>query len=192
MSEIDSSDVAPRRSVPLWVQVIVFVGLIGLLGAVALTLNKAQHGSVKVGETIPDFNLKFYDGYKLDGRDNVSLAALKGKVVVVNFWASWCKPCEQEAPFLQSAWKYYEPGGKVVFLGVDYVDTETDARVYLKKFAISYPNGPDLQSSISDLFRITGVPETYVIDRNGVLVQSLISPFASEDEIHSMIDPLLK
>ncbi len=86
----------------------------------------------------------------------------------------------------------YEPTDKVVFLGVDYVDTEPEARTYLTKFGISYPNGPDLQTRISQMFRISGVPETYIVDQNGKLVSSQIGPFTSEAQIRDLIDPLLK
>jgi len=191
MSEINAIDQAPRRGVPVWVQVIVWVGLLGLLAIMAVGLNKAQQGSVQTGDTISTFNLKFFDGYNRQGKNEVSLAELKGKVVMINFWASWCIPCEQEAPALEAAWKSYEPGGKVVFLGVDYVDTEPEARSYLSKFGISYPNGPDLQTRISQMFRIKGVPETYIIDQNGKLVSSQIGPFDTEAQIHTMIDSLL-
>ena len=192
MSEINAVDETPRRGAPVWAQVIVWIGLLGLLAVTAAGLNRAQQGSVKPGDVLPAFNLKFFDGYTYQNKNEVSLADLKGKVVLINFWASWCKPCEQEAADLESAWKFYEPGGKVIFLGVDYVDTEPEARGYLKKFNITYPNGPDLQTRISQMFRITGVPETYVIDQDGKLVASRISPFLSEAEIHAMIDPLLK
>ena len=193
MSETNAVDEAPpRRGVPLWVQIIVWVGLLSLLALMALGLNKVQQGSVQTGDTISAFNLKFFDGYNHQNKREVSLADLKGQVVVVNFWASWCIPCEQEAPALEAAWKSYEPTGKVVFLGVDYVDTEPEARSYLAKFGISYPNGPDLQTRISQMFRISGVPETYIIDQNGKIVASQIGPFDTETQIHTMIDRLLK
>ena len=80
----------------------------------------------------------------------------------------------------------------MVFIGVDYVDTEPEARKYLKKFNISYLNGPDLQTRISQMFRIKGVPETYILDQDGKLVASQIGPFTSEAQIQAMIDPLLK
>lgn len=99
--------------------------------------------------------------------------------------------CEQEAPFLEEAWKHYESDGRVVFLGVDYVDTEPQARAFLKKFGHTYPNGPDLGTSISQLFRIKGVPETYILDNAGVLRYVKIGPFDSADEIRAVVDPLL-
>jgi cytochrome c biogenesis protein CcmG/thiol:disulfide interchange protein DsbE len=93
---------------------------------------------------------------------------------------------------LEEAWRNYQESGEVVFLGVDYVDTETEARGYLEKFDITYPNGPDLRTAISQLFKISGVPETYVIDKNGKLAARKIGPFVSINEITSMIDSALK
>jgi cytochrome c biogenesis protein CcmG/thiol:disulfide interchange protein DsbE len=190
MTEI--SDPAPRRGVPLWIQVIIWVFLVGLLAIVALGLRRAQQGTVQPGQAIEDFTLPLFSGYELDGKGEVHLKDLHGKVVVINFWASWCKPCEQEAAELQQAWTEYEPFGEVVFLGVDYVDTEPEARVYLKKFGITYPNGPDLATRISQYFRTKGVPETYFIDKNGVLWYVQIGPFTSIEQIRAQIDPLLK
>jgi len=122
----------------------------------------------------------------------VHLADFQGKVVVLNFWASWCKPCEQEAAEVESAWNEYKDGGKVVFIGADYVDTEPEARAYLEKFGITFSNGPDMGTSVSQLFRIRGVPETYFIDQQGVLYYVKVGPFASVDEIKSVIDSKLQ
>jgi len=187
----DSTTPAPRRGVPLWVQILIWVLLIGLLAIVAMGLRRAQQGTVQPGQKIDSFSLPLYSGYQLDGKNEIKLEDLRGKVVVLNFWASWCKPCEQEAAEMQAAWKEYEPTGKVVFLGADYVDTEPNARVYLKKFGISYANGPDLATKISQYFRIKGVPETYFIDQEGVLRYVQVGPFTSAAQIRSQIDSLL-
>lgn len=163
-----------------------WIGVFALLTLLAVGLLRNQEGPVTVGETVPDFTLTTFEG------EQISLADLKNKVVVLNFWASWCKPCEEEAADLETAWRIYQPGGEVVFLGVDYVDTETEANVYLEKFDITYPNGPDLRTKISQAFRIRGVPETYIIDKDGKLAAFKISPFLSLAEIQGMIDPLLE
>ena len=181
-----------RRAVPAWIQIIIWAFLVGLLVIVAMGLSRAQQGTVQPGQIIDDFALTFYSGYEFNEANEIKLSDLRGKVVVINFWASWCKPCEQEAAELQQAWLEYEPTGEVVFLGVDYVDTETDARVYLKKFGITYPNGSDLGTKISQYFRIKGVPETYFVDKNGVLQYVQVGPFTSLDQIRAQIDPLLK
>ena len=186
MSEIVTQTSAQEnRSRPHWGRIAVWGGLILLLAVVGLGLVRAQKGPVGQGQVVPEFTLSTFDG------KSISLSSLKGSVVVVNFWASWCKPCEQEAADMESAWKYYEPGGKVVFLGVDYVDTEPEARAYLAKFGITYQNGPDLGTRISQAFRIRGVPETYIVDRTGKLAYFQYGPFTSIDEIKAQIDPLL-
>jgi len=153
MSEINSApkpevQEAPKRGVPVWAQVIVWVALLGLLTVMALGLRRTQQKPIQVGDVLPDFTLSFFDGYQQQGKSEIQLSALKGKVVVINFWASWCKPCEQEAAEMEAAWRSYLPGEQVVFVGVDYVDTEPEARGYLKKFEITYPNGPDLGTRI--------------------------------------------
>ena len=192
MSETNPTPAPERKGVPLWVQILVWVGLFALLIVVALGLRRSQQGTVQVGDTIPSFTLTLFDDYTYQNQNEVTLADLKGKVVVINFWASWCKPCEQEAAELEAAWRYYEPSGEVVFLGIDYVDTEPEARGYLRKFSITFPNGPDMGTRISQMFRIKGVPETYFIDQNGVLKYVQVGPFASEEEIHNVIESLLK
>jgi len=180
-----------RRGVALWVQIVIWVVLVGFLAFLALGLNRAQQGTVQPGQKIDNFTLPLFSGYEIDGKSEVQLEDLRGKVVVINFWASWCKPCEQEAAELQRAWEEYEPTRQVVFLGVDYVDTEPEARVYLKKFGITFANGPDLATRISQYFRIKGVPETYFVDKQGVLQYVQVGPFTSIDQIRAQIDPLL-
>jgi cytochrome c biogenesis protein CcmG/thiol:disulfide interchange protein DsbE len=175
-----------QRRLPTWIIALSFVILFGFLALIAWGLKRAQAGPITVGQNVPPFSLTTFDGVTYNTAD------LKGKVVVVNFWASWCKPCEQEAAEMQTTWQMYEPGQQVVFLGVDYVDTEPEARKYLDKFSITYPNGPDMRTEVSQMFRIRGVPETYILDREGRLAYVKIGPFTSVGEIQTVIDGLLQ
>ena len=161
----------------------------GVLGLLLLFLTigliRSQKGQVNVGEVAPDFEL-------ISFQDNTyQLADFRGSVVVVNFWASWCESCKPEARDLEAAFQYYLDRGDVVFLGVDYVDTEPEALAYLEEFGITYPNGPDLRTEISQAYRIRGVPETFVIDQEGIVAHVQIGPFQSLEDILSRIDPLL-
>ncbi|OGO36430.1 MAG: hypothetical protein A2W35_15815 [Chloroflexi bacterium RBG_16_57_11] len=171
---------------PRWGRILAWTGLFALLVLVFFGLLRAQKGQFKIGERAPNFTLTSFDGQTYD------LADLRGKVVVMNLWASWCKPCEQEAADLEAAWRHYQPRGDVVFLGVAWTDTDKKSLEYLDRFDITYPNGPDLGTRIAQAYRITGVPETYVIDREGVLSYVKFSPFLSVDEIIAVVDPVLE
>ncbi len=188
MQEANSSS---NRRVPSWAQALIWIVLAGLLVLVGMGLRRSQQGTVQPGERIPDFSLTFFSGYEYHGLPSIRNSDLRGKVVLINFWASWCKPCEQEAPVLEETWEHYRSNKDVVFLGVDYVDTEPAARLFLKKFNNTYPNGPDTGTAISQLFRIKGVPETYILDTDGVLRYVGIGPFANAGQIEAVIDPLL-
>jgi len=166
--------------------VLAWVGVILLLGILFLGLYQSQKGQMKVGERAPDFALITFDGVEYKSSD------LTGKVVLLNIWASWCMPCEQEAKYLEEAWRYYRPQGDVVFLGVAWTDTDKKSLEYLKRFDITYPNGPDLGTRIFTSFRATGVPETYIIDRKGIVTNVILRPFMSLNEIRTAIDQVLE
>lgn len=143
----------------LW-QGLAFILLLAFLALLAYGLRLQSEPGPRVGQPAPPFTLSLFDGGQL------SLEDLRGQVVVVNFWASWCQPCRVEAPLLEQTWRRYRDRG-VVFVGIDYVDTEPKALEYLREFDVTYPNGPDLGSQISRRYRIQGVPETFFIDRQG-------------------------
>ena len=166
-------------------KVLLWGGLALLAVVLSVGLYRSQQGQVSVGESAPDFELVSFEG------ESYQLSDLRGSVVVVNFWASWCESCKPEARDLEAAHQYYQPRGDVLFLGVDYVDTEPEALAYIEEFGITYPNGPDLRTEISQAFRIRGVPETFVIDQSGMIAHLQIGPFRSLDQILAIIDPLL-
>lgn len=184
-TETVREEVRPR-SRPRWGRILVWTGLLALLAVVGLQLIKTQQGPVGLGRPVPAYTLTTFDD------SQISSADLAGKVVVINFWASWCKPCEQEAAELEEAWRFYQPRGDVVFLGIAYTDTEKKALGYLERFGITYPNGPDLGTRISHAFGITGVPETYIVDRDGNLAHFKKGPFNSLAEIRRAVDSVVE
>ncbi len=136
-----------------WGLALAWLLLLGLLALVAAQLRNSLRGMLARGEKAPSFTLTTFDEQTIDSAD------FAGKVVLINIWASWCKPCEQEAHFLAQAWEQYAGRGDVLFLGIDYVDTDKEAIAYLNKFGITYPNGPDLGTSILHTFSAQGVPD---------------------------------
>jgi cytochrome c biogenesis protein CcmG/thiol:disulfide interchange protein DsbE len=142
------------------------VGAAGLLTALLLLIFAAavtgSTTSLAPGDVAPDFELTTYDGEPLRLHD------LRGKVVVLNFWASWCVECELEAGTLEALWQSRGPQD-VVVIGVAYMDTQPASRRFLEEWGITYPNAPDMGGRVSRAYRLTGVPETVVIDRDGRL-----------------------
>jgi len=110
----------------------------------------------------PDFTLPSFEG------EPVTLSDLWGRVVVLNFWASWCPPCRQEMPAFQRVWDAYRDKG-VLFLGINIQDDEAEARAFLREFGITYPNLLDPPGRVATLYGAVGIPSTFVIAQDGTL-----------------------
>jgi cytochrome c biogenesis protein CcmG, thiol:disulfide interchange protein DsbE len=184
---MDTSPSTPAlRKLPRWVIILAFIALLAFLALIYGALTRSLQGPLNIGDSLRQFSVTSFNGQV------VNTADYNGKVIVINFWASWCIPCENEAAFLEKAWEKYQDDGQVLFLGLDYADTEPEAKAYLQKYNITYLNGPDLGTRISHSFRMTGVPETYFFDRNGKLAYKQFGEFTSANEITAIIDGLIK
>jgi len=146
-------------------------------GLLALLIWKVAQGSqneAKIGKPAPDFTLG-----RLDRAGSLQLSSLRGKVVVLNFWASWCQPCKLEAPDLAASAKKWS--GRVVVLGVDVNDPSGDARGFMRKYGITYPIVHDNKNVTSPKYGLTGLPETFFLDRRGRIVSHVISGIKAAD-----------
>ena len=150
-----------------------------VLLAVRLWQTNVQ-GQRAAGEA-PELRFTTFDGEDIDLRE------LRGKGVVINFWASWCTPCREEADLLEQTWRREKDNG-IVFLGLDYLDQEPAALAYLKEFDITYPNGPDLRSQAARRYRIQGVPETFFISPDGKIVKTVVGPIANQQELDALLE----
>ena len=150
-------------------QVVALACVAGLLSLLVWRLTHQEHAPA-VGAAAPTFTLK-----RLDGGGTVSLAALRGQPVVLNFWASWCGPCKTEAKALEQAWSTYRGRG-VAFVGVDFHDVTGDARRFVAAHKLTFPMVQDGSGDVTGSYGITQVPETYVLDRQGRIVAHLAGP----------------
>jgi cytochrome c biogenesis protein CcmG/thiol:disulfide interchange protein DsbE len=151
-------------------QVVALVGVAALLGLlvwrVAFKDTTGAADELAAGKLVdaPAFTLD-----RLDANGRLALADLRGKAVVVNFWASWCIPCREEAAVLQKTYERYRDQGLVV-LGVDVNDFKADARRFMKRYGVTYPVVYDGKGSTVGKWGVRGFPETFFVDRTGTLV----------------------
>lgn len=163
-------------------RILAYTLVLALLGLLGWGISNNSAGPVAEG-LAPDFSLTSFDGQAL------TLSDLRGQVVIINFWASWCPPCREEAAYLERTWRKYQGRG-VVFIGVDYADSQKEALAYMKEFDISYFNGPDLGTRIAQNYNIQGVPETFYVAKNGQLSGIKIGPLYPP-ELDDKIEALL-
>jgi len=121
----------------------------------------------------PDFILETLDGREL------ALAELRGKPVVMNFWASWCVPCRLEMPILESAAQRYR--GRVHFLGVNVLDRPQQAKAFVRKLGVTFPSVMDEDGTVLSRYRIVGLPTTVFLMRSGHILEVHAGPFVGEE-----------
>lgn len=168
--------------------------LVALIVVIGLVLRggpeRSGPGIISIGRATdirprpaPDFVLTSFDGQRLQ------LSDFRGRIVVLNFWATWCPPCRVEAPVLQRAAERLGPLG-VTLLGINVWDGQEAAIDFLTETGVTYPNAEDATRLIPVEFGVTGLPETFVIDRRGVLVRRWVGPL-TDAQLDDLLAPVL-
>jgi cytochrome c biogenesis protein CcmG/thiol:disulfide interchange protein DsbE len=181
-----------RRGIVTFVVTVLAIGsLLTLLWVRLLAASQAVQSapaSPLVGHRAPDFTLPIWNGAPGAAEH---LATLRGKPVVINFWASWCDPCREETPILEAAWQKHQKDG-IIFLGVSYQDKADAAQAFMKQYGVTYPVGPDDQNgSIAIAYGVVGAPETVFVDRSGMVAQK-VGGALDDGTLERAIDALLK
>jgi len=180
-----------RGGIQAW-HIILLTVILGLLILFYKGLwgNPSYIPPVLIGTAAPQFEAP--DLYK---KEKVTLGQFKGKVVILNFWSSWCEECKLEHSSLQALNQQYSRDPHFVILGVDYQDKEDLAKEYLKQYGNSFQHIIDAQGRISIDYGVYGVPETFVIDQNGIIRHKEIGPLVGEtytNFTNNILEPLLR
>ena len=152
--------------------------------AFGFTRDPREIASPLIGRQAPPFDVRLADGRAL------ALADLRGRVVFLNFWASWCPPCRAEARALEASWRRHREQ-EVVFLGVNMQDREDAAREFLREFGITYANGLDGGNRIAIDYGVWGIPETFILDRTGRITYKHVGALGGET-IHAKLEEALR
>ncbi|MGB1250637.1 MAG: TlpA family protein disulfide reductase [Candidatus Promineifilaceae bacterium] len=153
--------------------------VIALLLVLGLGLRETNQVQPTPGNPAPELALSFFEGYEFNGQREGALSDLQGEIVVLNFWASWCAPCRQEAAELEAVSREYADRG-VTFLGIAWTDIDRNALAYLEEYDITYPNAPDIGLDAQELYHFKQVPETFFIDVNGTIQHFHSGPITAE------------
>lgn len=164
--------------------VLAIMGLVVFVMARAFGTDPHSVPFMLKGQPAPEFTVK-----RLDQEGVVSLSQFKGKPVVLNFWATWCSPCKMEQPVLDDASQRYP---QVAFVGIVFEDTEANTRRYLQETGTPYIHLFDPKSTVAVDFGVSGVPETYFINRQGIIVKKSISPFVDPRDFDAEIKEILQ
>lgn len=184
MSDPNSQTISKHSKLNKFWAAAAIIGVSVVLILVGVRLFQNDVASIALGESPQEFTLTTYSG------EHIDTSGFRGKVILINFWASWCTTCDEEALLLETAWQAYQAdeSENVAFLGVAYMDTEPASLAFLSTYGVTYPNGPDLRGEISKLYQVRAVPETYILDQEGTLRYIKFGPFASLTEIFNAID----
>jgi cytochrome c biogenesis protein CcmG, thiol:disulfide interchange protein DsbE len=164
---------------------IAVVAVVAVVGLLAYGLLIKEGSSLQVGDPVPVVTLP-----KLEGSGEESLADYRGRWVLVNFWASWCIPCQEESPALEE-FQQRHGSGRFTILGIDTQDLSDDGKAFVERYEVSYPQLRDGDGDAADDFGTTGVPESFLVDPKGKLRLRLVGPVTS-DELREQVAPLVQ
>ena len=177
-----------RATLRLAIVIVGGLAVVGLLALMAWGVSTNSpvtglSGITRINQPAPEFTLPLLEGEPFE------LSDLESQAVVVNFWASWCKPCRDEAVALERTWRGFRDRG-VVFVGVNVQDNETSAREYVAEFGITYPNGRDTDGTITVEYGVVGLPVTFFVGRTGVVERRWVGAI-SETRLVAWVEELL-
>jgi cytochrome c biogenesis protein CcmG, thiol:disulfide interchange protein DsbE len=164
----------PARLALILVPAVLFVGVL------AVGLRHSDEGAAP-GDRAPEFAAA-----ALDGSRDVSLNDLLGRPILLNFWASWCGPCVDEAPMLRRAHERF--GDQVEFVGIDVRDSRSDALEFVARHRLDYLHLRDEDLTIYDRYGLTGQPESFLIGADGNIVEHVAGPFLTDDDLFALLD----
>jgi len=163
----------PRWRRRRWLALAAVIGIVGPLTALfgfGLSRDPTAISSPLVNRPAPSFSLRTLDGSRI-----IRLSDLRGRVVIVNFWASWCTACREEHPFLLAAWERYRDHG-VVIVGIDYQDSKRAAMQFMQQLGGDWPVVQDSGSQTALAYGVYGISETFFVDPHGVIRYQQIGP----------------
>ena len=157
-----------------WLIPLAVLPVLALLAYGFWTDPRGEVKSPLIGRPAARFTLTTFAG------SPISLESLRGRVVVVNFWASWCVPaCYEEAPVLQQAWRDYEARG-LTLVGINIQDKDEEARKFMEQFGFTFPNAMDIGGKVAVDYGVYGVPETFFIDKKGRIRERKVGAVTDE------------
>jgi peroxiredoxin len=167
LTKPDENSAPPRSKLTITLlSIIILVVTFGIVW-----LQSAKYEPLTVGKEGPDFSLPNLD------ETTVRLSDYRGKVVFLNFWATWCKPCREEMPSMEVLYRNFERDGLVVLaISIDRVTTKKDIPPFIKSLNLTFPVLVDSWGQTDKRYKLMGVPETYIIDQQGILREKIIGP----------------